>query len=373
MAALDISLATAADEAELRRILRQNALPGRIAVTFEREPNFFIAAGVEGPFHQTVLLRDGPGGQIVGMVTRSVRQVYINGAPAPLGYYSQMRLIPGYRLIPQTLSRVADLLHELDADRRTRLYLVSIIADNRPARRLLTARRPGFPHLYEYTRYHTLAVHTRRSRPARPLPAGVHIERGGPQHIAAILACLEENGRRTQFSPQWDAGQLFTPHATPGLFPEDFWLAWRGDRLAGCLAVWDQTAFKQTMVRAYHGWLGRARPLINLFSRLTGYPDLPRPNTPFPFCFVSHVAIDHDDPHVFLALLQRAYATVLARKYSYFMLGLDERHPLLPPLKKYYPHIDYVSQLYLARWDADNRSPLDEIDARPTGLEASLL
>ena len=45
-----LRLAALTDEAALRRMLRENPMPGAISLTFEREPDYFAAAGVDGSF-----------------------------------------------------------------------------------------------------------------------------------------------------------------------------------------------------------------------------------------------------------------------------------------------------------------------------------
>jgi hypothetical protein len=265
------------------------------------------------------------------------------------------------------------MLRQLHQDGRTRFYLNSIIADNLPARRLLTAGLSGMPRLYEYARYHTLAIYTRRSRRALPLPAGMHMVQGQPKYIPALLDCLARNGRRYQFTPIWTGDNLFQPDHTPGLHIEDFWLALDGSQVVGCAALWDQSTFKQTVVRGYTGWLSRTRHLINATSWFTGMPKLPAPDQPLRFCFASHVAVDQDDPEVFAALIRQVYIAAARRQYSYLMLGLAEEHPRLNQARRSYPHIDYASQFYLSGWDEDMRPLLTALYTRPPGLETCLL
>ncbi len=81
-----------ADDAELRRLLRENPVDGSIRVTLEREPDSFLAAGIEGDTHQVVVARDSGTGRLLGMGTRSVNNAYINGQRERLGYLSQLRL-----------------------------------------------------------------------------------------------------------------------------------------------------------------------------------------------------------------------------------------------------------------------------------------
>ena len=57
MSGIEIDLARPSDDAELRRILRETPTPGEISISFQREPSFFEASDVEGPFHQTVVAR----------------------------------------------------------------------------------------------------------------------------------------------------------------------------------------------------------------------------------------------------------------------------------------------------------------------------
>lgn len=49
------------DDAELRRLLRDNPMPGAFRLALTREPSFFQAAALEGDVHQTVVARTAGG------------------------------------------------------------------------------------------------------------------------------------------------------------------------------------------------------------------------------------------------------------------------------------------------------------------------
>src|SRR5512133_735822 len=95
MAGIVFDLARPEDDAALRRLLRENPMPGSISVTMEREPSYFRAAGVEGPFHQVAVGRYEETGEVVGMGTRSIRPVYLNGEVRNVGYLGQLRVFRG--------------------------------------------------------------------------------------------------------------------------------------------------------------------------------------------------------------------------------------------------------------------------------------
>jgi hypothetical protein len=370
-----LRLATRADDPALRRILRENPMPGAISLTFEREPDYFIAAGVDGSLSQTILNQEMGTGEILGMGTRIVRPMYLNGQAQDVGYMSHLRADSnrswGLSLARQ-LARSFTKFHELHADGRVPFYLMSVIADNAPARRLLASGLPGMPHAREYARMFTYAISPRRPRHEIPLPRGMQIERGKPEQIPAIIECLQRNNQRMQFSPFWSTENLFIPAQTPNLHPQDFFLAIRSGQVIGCLALWDQTSFKQTVVRGYTGNMARWRPLINLLSRIVDLPYLPAVGSPIPFCYASHLAIDNDDARIFASLLRAIYNETARREFNYFMLGLSENHPLRPVLTKNYLHITYPSQIYLMAWD-DGLDALTQVDGRIPALEIAIL
>lgn len=372
MSAITIGLATPSDDSELRQLLRNNPMPGRISVSFEREPDYFIGAGVEAPFHQVVIARDTSTGKIIGMGTRSVREVFLNGAAQPVGYLSQYRVDSRYRAMQKTFLRAFGYLYELHQDNRAPFYFSSIIEDNLSARRLFSQRWPGMPRFHTYARMHTLAIYCRRKRPRLSIPKGLTLVRGTPALKGAILDCLQRNGSRYQLTPVWTSETLFNPVHTPNLEPENFFLALDDKTVVGCLAVWDQSGFKQTIVRGYSGVIDRWRKLINIGTRLRNGPVLPPPNTPFRYCFASHLAIDRDDPQVFASMLRSVYNHAAAEGYAYFMLGLSEANQLLPVVTNSYRDITYTSQLYLVDWDNSDKKRI-QVDARLPHPEIAIL
>jgi hypothetical protein len=197
----------------------------------------------------------------------------------------------------------------------------------------------------------------------------MRIIRGDDTYANAILDCLNRNNARKQFAPYWTSDSLFLSRSR--LSPADFFLALNRDHVVGCLACWDQGAFKQTIVRGYSGSLARWRKVINFFSHFAGVPYLPEPNTPLRYSYASHLAIDDDNPTIFDALLRKAYNHNLEQHYNYFMIGLAESNLLRNVVERYHP-LTYISQIYLVDWN-DNGDLLAKIDPGIPGLEIALL
>ena len=353
MPALDFTLATPADDESLRRLLRENPIPGSLSLTFEREPCYFPASAIEGPFHQTIVAREKDSGQVIAFGNRSVRKLFLNGHLQDIGYMSQLRVHPDYGkglYLARGLAGGFKKYHQLHQDGRAPFYLMSVIEDNLPARRLLQSGLPEYPYVKEYARMFTYAIYPVSKKPLLDMPRSLQLVRGSDNYADGIVDCLNRNGLRKQLAPYWTCESLFTSN----LSPTDFFIVLESERVAACLAGWDQNSFKQTVVRGYSGSLARWRKLLNMFSSFGAWPYLPEPNTPLRYSYASHLAIDDDDPQIFAALLRAIYNHNLERGYSYFVIGLAGTNPLRAVVKAYRP-LTYVSQLYLVTWDDGQR------------------
>lgn len=357
-----IEPATPEDDPELRRLLRDNPMDGAIRVSLEREPNAFLAAAVEGEPHYTIVARH-PRAGVVGLGSRSVWNAFVNGEPCRLGYLSQLRVDRAWRGRKRLLLGGYQWLRSFRAPGELAFDLTSIIADNQVARRLLGAGLPGLPAYREIEPFITLVIPTGRGRRQPKL------ERGTRERMAGVAACLERNRRRYQFAPFFTAADLLSPERSRGLAPESFHLAMDGGRVAGCLALWDQSGFKQVVVRGYSAGLARWRPWLNRLAPLLGTPRLPDPGEPLPHAYLSHLAVDGDDPGVFQALVESAYAEACARRYAYVVIGLAARHPWLSWLRRRFRAREYASVLYAVHWE--DGAP--ELDGRIPHVEAALL
>ncbi|HEV7784609.1 MAG TPA: hypothetical protein VGQ28_04675, partial [Thermoanaerobaculia bacterium] len=337
------------DDPELRRLLRDNPMAGEIRVSLEREPNVFLAAAVEGEPHRTIVARNPEGG-VVGMGSRSVWNAFVNGEPRRLGYLSQLRVDRTHRGRKRLLTAGYDLIRSFRGSDEMPFDLTSIVADNEVARRLLVAGLPGLPRYREIEKWTTMILPT-TSRPRRK--AGVWIERGTRERMGEVAACLERNRRRYQFAPHFSVEDLLSQERSRGLAPSDFFLAVVNTEVVGSLALWDQSSFKQVVVRGYAPRLARRRPWMNRLASVLGTPRLPDPGKALPHAYLSHLAVDGDDPEIFRALVEAAYAEARARRYVYVVTGLAARHPWRPWLEKRFKPQTYTSVLYGVLWEEE--------------------
>ncbi len=356
---MKFSLATDAHKPSLRRLAREQTMPGWIRLAFPREPDWSAAQEILGRFHQTIVATDDSD-SVVGCGVRAIRRAFVNGRESEIGYLGGLRSLPHARR-STGLARGFRFLRQLhEADRRVPAYLTTIVEDNSGAAALLTSARAGLPAYLDQGLFLSSAIPLGRRRPAI-LPPGVEIRAGNEFPLDLILDFLRTEGPKRQFFPSLRREDFGTP-LLRGLLPGDFRVAVRSGQIVGAAAAWDQGSFRQTLVAGYAPALRLVRPALNLALRLAGRRPLPPPGQGLRFFHVAFPCIRDDDPSLLAALLERFHAEHLNSPHDYFVVGLHERDPLRAALRRF-PALHYASRLYLACWD-DGRAFCVSLDPR---------
>lgn len=363
-------LAQPADDPALRKLLAETPMPGRITVTFKREPNYFSGCSTMGPFWQVVIARHTPSGEIAGVLCRAVRSHYINGSPQNLGYVGQIRIAEKYRGL-WILQKGISYFQDLHADRRAPAYLGVISAENRISRGILVERRHRkFPSTREIAQLYTLGIILRK--PMKPQFFNGDIERGSSETFPQIVTFLQKYGAQRQFFPVYSETDFTGGEITRDFDIRDFIVARRDGAIVGVLGLWDQSGYKQSVVQEYDRSLKLVKPFYNMGARLLGARPLPNLGEHIHSAYASFICVANDDVDVFAALLRAIYNLAVERRFAYLMLGLTIDDPLLAAARKY-PHINYHSQLYIGSWESKNDGLGQKLDGRLPYIEIATI
>lgn len=368
-----VDIAAPADDEAIRGLLRRQPIPGRVRLTFEREPRFSTGCEVTGANPIVLVARAGDGA-IAGVACRSVRHVYINGCPERIGYLGQLRIDERFRG-RWLVSRGFSLLADIDRADPVPAYLVSIVDGSDEATAILVRkRRASFPVFHQVARYQTLALPVRRrhgpSAPAATTPD--EVVAGSADQLPDVVEFLRRESANRQLAPVWTADAV-RDLGPLGLRCEDLRIARRDGRIAGVIGFWDQSAFKQSVVRGYSGWLRAASWL--------GGSVVPRVGDQVRSAYAAMIAVAGDDADVFRRLLHEMTQLAATRGFDYLVVGLDARDPLLAVARER-RHLSYPSRLYLASWPqirhsldtASHGVPLHErLDRRPAYVDVATL
>ena len=367
----ECGLAAPSDDAAIAALLAATSLPGEIRLSFERAPSPLAAGSIDGDVHQWLVARDRFTGALAGVASRAERAVFVNGRPGRVGYLSQLRLDPACRHLRAVITAGLASCRGLHDRGDVPFHLLSVVAGGDRTRRLVATARAGTaPRLIRLATLRTFALTTHVGPPRRE-EAGLRIEAGHDAAMAEIVACLERHQPRFQLASRWAAAD-FRSDRTRGLQPTDFVVARRGARVVGCLASWDQRAFRQVVVRGYSRRLRLLRPGLNAVAPWIGLPHLPAVGEPLAFAYLSHVAVDDDDPAVFAALVRAQCRRARAAGLSHVVVAFVPGHPLFAAVPAIARHRAYDSDLFAAAWDGDVDA-VAALDGRALHPEVALL
>lgn len=378
-AGLAFAPATIADAEDIAAILRDNPLGGKFRITMERGDNPFAADFGLSDNHVIMLARD-PAGIAVGMCERVVYRCYVDGEVVRLPYLGGLRVNASHRNRIGAVRAGFQALREFERVGEADFALTSITADNDKAVRLLTAGLPGLPRYEAAGEYSTFVLGVGTSllsslgqRPRQrkgwgSKPSATSIRPATAADLPAIAALLNRENARFDFAPVWSAADLANL-GRHSLEPQHFLIAGEAPRLTGCIAVWDQTAAKQTVMRGYPQLVSRFRRLINLASPLTGMPRLPRVGEALRQVVLSHVAVVDDDPALFDFLLDAALAQASARGFDSAILGMASERGLAGRARRRRT-IEYRTVLYRVSWPnpSENGEPVTRLPNPELGL-----
>ena len=187
---IHIGLATPADDAHIRGLLRREPVPGRIAISFEREPEFSRGCDTTGENATVLVARDLDTGDLAGVACRSEREVYVNGTPARLAISGCASIaLPRRWLVSRGFS--LKQLHDRDS---LPGYLVAVTVDTGKPR-ILVRKGALFPAFHPVA---ATALAFRCGRRGRGVWCGAGHSRRHPRDCP-----LSKPGSRRQFFPVW--------------------------------------------------------------------------------------------------------------------------------------------------------------------------
>jgi hypothetical protein len=198
---------------------------------------------------------------------------------------------------------------------------------------------------------------------------GFVIEQGSESRLAEVAHHLQRSYSRYQCAPYWTEEALKSNRCR-GLRAEDFFLASSGGSILGCLALWDQSTFKQSVVRGYEPRLALLQPVLNAIAPLIRVPKLPPVGAPLRAAYLSHVAVD--DPDVLAPLVRAALCEASRRQYACLILGFSSRNLLLKIVKRHFRCLEYRSILYLVHW-LEGEQAARALDHRIAHVEVATL
>jgi hypothetical protein len=329
-------LATPEDDQGIRRLLREQPMAGRISLSLEREPDYFREPRDE----QTLVARLS--GRLVGLGSCTFSERFVNGTPRRVGYLGALRLGEAVAGRFDVLRRGYRFLHQLQWANPAAFYFTSIAADNQRARRFLERGLPGMPRYQFLTEFVTLAISVPQGRHPQLGPA---YERPLAPHD--LVSVANAHNSAYQLAPYWSIDKL-TELAPLGLSAGGFRCVRNDSTIAAAAALWDQSNFKQAIVRGYGAPLNWARPIVNLAARVARAPRLPPIG-----CIVRQAVVSPfvaSNPEQVRSLFAQIIPLARQQNLQFITVGFAASDPRLQMIRQRFSCVEYRSRIYSVTW-----------------------
>ncbi|NSX53783.1 hypothetical protein [Parasulfitobacter algicola] len=344
------------DQPAIDQLLNTAIMPGWISLSYQS------AAGHHAPLwadvdHNSIIGYHGE--TPTGMASCSVFPCHFQGKRQRLAWFNQLRIATRFQSKPVILRDGMAAIHTHLRQNDPGWYLVSIVADNARARRLVQAGLPGFPRFEPLFRYHSLAFGSRRYQHPK------NVRHATAHDMTNLRNFLNQQSQHRPLSPYiTDFGSF------QNLTPQDFLIAEDNGTITGTVAVWQQSPEKRMIVHGYTAQLARFRPVVNLFSRIINLPRLPPEGHELSNAFLSFLTTCTSQ--IAKDLVRAALNIAHQRGVAMATLGLAQDDKLLAPLCKAFGHRDYESVIYAVTLSPDHPMPLKD-DFRNSKIEIGLL
>lgn len=348
------------DDENLKAALRDNVLDSWVRLSLEREPSYFDGEALMGKSFAVMACDEHQPDSMIGMYSCAFLPVHVNGVSKYVGYLGGLRVNQQYRhkvrILKNGFASIKSLVPNIGT---TPFMFTSLATENAHARRLLEAGLKGMPVYRPLGDMETLAFNTNQGKLQGLLQQAV------PQDVPALVDFFNRQAAHYQFSPVLTKEWLLSLSGDKGLSLGDFWLAKVGTDIRGCLAIWDQRAFKQTISRGYRFPINVFLGAYNLFASVSGRVKLPAPGNALEQVFMSFVAFDNLADAFPIKVVREGLARAREKGAEVGVLGVSAENPLAAILKRTLKPSVYRTCIETVTWPGDLKPILNGCPPQP--------
>lgn len=340
---VEFSIVSPRDDAEIRRLLRENPIQGAVTISLEREPDYFRGCSLGSAREITIVGRKD--GRLLCIGNCSIRSRFINGKPTQVGYLGGLRLDRSVEGRFDLLRRGYRFFEEVSMGQDVPFYFTSIAADNARALQFLERNLPGMPRYELIGEFVSLII-----------PTGGHLnDDANLVRGTSTEQFFNENQAQFNLAAEWQENEF--NQLSPFGWQRSIDVLDATGNTSASGVLWDQRAFKQTVVRGYSNLLKLASPVVNAFARFRG-AGLPPVGSAMNLAFLSPVAVKGGSDAL-VRLVDAALGAAESSGIELLAVGLDLRNPALPVLLKTFRCRQYHSRLYSLHWQSNPSCRLD--------------
>jgi len=320
------------DDPSLLSLIEADAAKGDIELFYTRRLSPVASYRRESDAVSLAVLRDHTGRPSV-MAANILHHYYLGGKDRELGYLGGIRR----RRDSYPRGNWLQALYEYERAHCSSC-LFSILDDNAKVKTFFEKHKPSavtYTPVCHYNTYmispKTLLRFTRRDLQAQPVL---------PEQAHAVYDFLAQHGKEYDFFPVvTDLEKQFS-----GLRFADCLAVWRGGRIVAFGAFWEQTQYRQYIVKAYHGPMRAARILSPVLEAV-GYIPIPPAGEVLRIATLTLMSAQGEDAGLYRALLGGLAKAAAARGCKILVIGLPEENYQTDIIRQV-RHLSFGSRIY---------------------------
>ena len=303
-------MATPEDGAEILRLLESSPAQGSIELIYTRRPDAYASYQKEQWESLVYVTRNE--GKIIGTQAALIREVYIDGKPAKAAYICGLKKDPEFQGGVGFTGGYRKALIREDVD----YYFCSVISDNDKVHEMFRRKNPWMhiSALQEYTTYILTPHFSYKTK-----EEGYSFRQATKADEQELLKFLNQEGKKKDLFPVIKSLEGFCD-----LDMENFYLLGKDKVIVAAAALWNQTAYKQYVVKQYRGimrWARFLNPLLSLF----GYMKLPKENEGLDFPMLAFFLCKEDNLEYYKIFLDGINQEI-KKHYDIYVIGMPKNY-----------------------------------------------
>ncbi|MBK7426551.1 MAG: hypothetical protein IPI60_05725 [Saprospiraceae bacterium] len=310
------------------QLLCRIPVSGNIAISLEREPNYYAGVQIQCEEPEVFVVYDSAANLIWAVFNIGKRRVWHQNNVVSVRYLSDLRIHPAKQK-GSLLLRISGHFCKLCSQ------------ENLPAQTIVFEDNDRMLHVVEKLKqmkgssnlpfYHfagKLITHLFGFKPHYFDKGSYQVRRARTSDIASMQLFFNLESSKINYAPYYDFASLHAPYYS-GIQIEGYFLAFQNEQIVGICGTWNQISIKQTRIVSYSKLFRKMKPLYNMLARLTGWSKLPQEGSVLHTLNLHCIFVSDRNPGIFQSILWQIATDFKHENYDYMMCSLSEGDPLI--------------------------------------------
>jgi len=312
-----VRLATSEDNQQLLELTAATEMSGKTSLRIDRKPNFFALLNMRG--QSTVFVAEHEN-RIVGSLSISLQQVFINKEVVPVYYIGDFKVAKSHRGKGVGKLLCDELIAHYSSSPADLFFLTVAKGNTRPLPFF-----SGRAHIPDFQSVGTFHVHQFPGRKQGALKAEKEIETVEANN--EVITFLSDHYCKYQL------GSVITREKLAGC---SIYIIRSQSKICAAMCLIDTADVKQNVIMNLD-WVTRLSiAVMNTVRKLIGFSRMPGLNEPVRMFYIKYIAVENNERSILGRLIRHAQQIAYNTSYSFVSMGVHEKDPLNACLAEFF-------------------------------------